>query len=177
MNEEFKERFRQLFEFASMADIARQLGVPHATVRNYFSGRMPAPDVLIKIANTTGVSLNWLLIGTGEKFASRVKPIDVGRMLEERIEQIIEQKLAARRDGVQDLGSVDTRPEFNVESAIRSIGDPQKIMSEWFRYEGREYPTDYGIIFFQGWTSYSHDEKIEAIKDAKKVLDRTLKTK
>jgi AcrR family transcriptional regulator len=177
MKDDFTARFRELFEFGSMADIARQLGVPHATVRNYFSGRLPAPEVLIKIANTTGVSLNWLLIGTGEKFVQRVKPVDIGRMLEERIEQMIDQKLAARREGVQELGTVDEAPEFDVEAAIRSIDDPQKVMNEWFRHEGREYPSDYGVVFFQGWSSYTFEEKAEAIRDAKKVLDRTLKAK
>ena len=41
----------------------------------------------------------------------------------------------------------------------------------------REYPEDYGVVFFQGWSSYSKAEKIEAVRDAKKVLDRTLKAK
>ena len=60
MGDEFTERLKQAFDFASMAEIARRIGVPHATIRNYFQGRMPAPDVLIKIANQTHVSLNWL---------------------------------------------------------------------------------------------------------------------
>jgi transcriptional regulator with XRE-family HTH domain len=50
-----------------MADIARRIGsYRHATIRNYFQGRLPAPEVLIKIANETNVSLNWLLTGDGE---------------------------------------------------------------------------------------------------------------
>jgi hypothetical protein len=47
-------------------------------------------------------------------------------------------------------------------------------MNEWFKHEGRKYPKDYAVIFFQGWESYSEDERIEALRDAKKVLDRTL---
>ena len=34
-----------------------------------------------------------------------------------------------------------------------------------------------GIMFFQGWESYTERERLEAIRDAKKVLDRTLKSK
>ena len=50
MNKEFSEQTAQAFDYAKMSDIARRIGVPHATVRNYFHGRMPAPEVLIKIA-------------------------------------------------------------------------------------------------------------------------------
>jgi hypothetical protein len=47
MSDSFKERLAQAFGFATMAQIARRLGIPHATVRNYFGGRLPAPEVLI----------------------------------------------------------------------------------------------------------------------------------
>jgi len=33
------------------------------------------------------------------------------------------------------------------------------------------------VAFFSGWESYTADEKAEAIRDAKKVLDRTLRRK
>lgn len=177
MSEEFQERLKQAFDFATMADIARRIGVPHATVRNYFRGRMPAPEVLIKIANETHVSLNWLLIGTGEMYVSGGRPLDLGKLFEEKIDEMVEKKLASRRPDVQDLGTVDSRPVFNIESAVRKYDDPQRVMSEWFRHEGRQYPKDYGVVFFQGWESYTFDEKIDAVKDAKKVLERTLKKK
>ncbi|HEX3101046.1 MAG TPA: helix-turn-helix domain-containing protein, partial [Pyrinomonadaceae bacterium] len=64
-NKDFVVRLRKTFEGESMADVARRLKIPHATVRNYYLGRLPAPEVLMKIANETGVSLNWLLIGAG----------------------------------------------------------------------------------------------------------------
>src|SRR5438445_1633905 len=107
MNREFIERLNTAFENASMADVARRLKIPHATVRNYYQGRLPAPEVLIKIANETGVSLNWLLIGTGDKYAGQVGPIGLGKFIEEKIGEIIEQKLAAKLDGIQDLGTAD----------------------------------------------------------------------
>jgi len=56
----------------SVAEIARHLEVPHATVRNYFNERLPATEILIKLANQTGVSLTWLLI---EKGPERVKDL------------------------------------------------------------------------------------------------------
>lgn len=178
MVESFEDRLKQAFDFATMAVIARRLGIPHATVRNYFRGRIPAPVVLIKIANETNVSLNWLLIGTGEMFPADTQKPDLGKLFDRRIEQIIDEKLAAfRSEEVQDLGEVDLLPAFDIEAAVRKYDDPQRAMSDWFRHEGREYPQDFGVVFFQGWETFTYEEKLDAVRDAKKVLDRTLKNK
>ncbi|HQY68728.1 MAG TPA: helix-turn-helix domain-containing protein [Pyrinomonadaceae bacterium] len=178
MNNEFILRLNRAFDHASMADVARRLGIPHATVRNYYQGRMPAPEVLIKIANETNVSLNWLLIGTGDMYAGQTPKIGLGRFIEDRIGEFIDEKLAAlRSDGVVNLGSVDVREEFDVEAALEQFGDPQSVMNEWFRYEGRECPQDYGVVFFRGWETFSVHDRIAAIRDAKRVLDRSLASK
>jgi transcriptional regulator with XRE-family HTH domain len=178
MNKEFSERMAQAFDYARMSDIARRLGVPHATVRNYFHGRMPAPEVLIKIADQTNVSLNWLLTGVGDMFLGVPKHLDLGAILEMKIAEIVDRKLSGEtRTAVMDFGTIDLAPDFDVLDAVQRLDDPQKIMGKWFRHEGRKYPQDYGIAFFAGWESYSEDEKVEAIRDAKKVLDRTLKRK
>jgi transcriptional regulator with XRE-family HTH domain len=176
MNEEFSQRLQRAFDFATMADIARRIGVPHATVRNYFHGRMPAPEVLIKIATETNVSLNWLLTGNGEMYVGPRPNVDLGKLIEEHVSNIVDQKLAERSSpGVMELGNIDLPPAFDVREAVRKFDDPQRIMNKWFRHEGRKYPQDYGVAFFAGWESYSEEEKIEAIRDAKRVLDRTLK--
>lgn len=176
--EGFTKRLQQSFDFGSMAEIARRLGIPHATIRNYFQGRLPAPDVLIKIANETNVSLNWLLIGTGPMYVGDPKTLSLGTLFDRRIEEIIDEKFRTRtHDGVRDLGAVDANPDFDVESAVAKYGDPQQVMSEWFKHESRDYPDDFGVVFFQGWESFTPDEKLDAVRDAKKVLDRTLKKK
>ncbi len=176
MNEDFVARLRHAFGYAKMAEIARRIGVPHATVRNYFTGRMPAPNVLMKIAAETNVSLNWLLLGKGEIFVEPAESADLNRLIDRRIEAAIERKLAALNGNeVQNLGAIDEAPAFDVEACVRRLNNPQQIMIEWFRHEGRDYPEDFGVIFFQGWESYSPEEKVEAVRDAKKVLDRTLK--
>ncbi len=160
----------QAFGGATMAEIARRINAPHATVRNYFQGRMPAPEVLIKIANETNVSLNWLLIGKGEMFAPGSVPIDIGKAIDERIEEIVERKLA------ESLRKAPAKKEkFDIGAAIMRFDDPHSVMSEWFAFEGREYPRDFGVAFFRGWESYSREEKLDAVNDAKKVLDRALK--
>lgn len=67
---EVAPRLRQVFPGMTMAQIAQKLGVPHATVRNYFNGRLPATEILAKIAEETGVSLNWLLTNKGPQWAA-----------------------------------------------------------------------------------------------------------
>jgi transcriptional regulator with XRE-family HTH domain len=172
-NKDFVERLGKAFGGESMARVAKRLKVPHATVRNYFLGRLPSPEVLIKIAEETGVSLNWLLMGTGDVYSNRTSEIDLNMLIEEKITEIVDRKVTEK---LLEHG-VDSRParaEFNVDNAVRRFDDPQQIMGEWFRYEGREYPADYGVVFFRGWETFSVDDKIAAVRDAKRVLDRSL---
>lgn len=169
-NRDFVDRLLRAFDNATMAEVARRLKIPHATVRNYYRGRLPAPDVLIKIANETGVSLNWLLIGTGQMYAD-LSRVGLGRFIEEKIDEMIDRKL-----GELDAHSpaIYVHRAFDVDAAVRSYDDPQRVMSEWFRSERREAPADYGIAFFQGWESFTHEQKVTAVRDAKMMLDRAL---
>jgi transcriptional regulator with XRE-family HTH domain len=174
-NRDFVERLNKTFEGATMAVVAKRLGIPHATVRNYYHGRLPAPEVLIKIASATGVSLNWLLLGRGEMFSGETGPIGLGRFLELKIGDIIDRKLDERlHPPIQHLAGADVADGFDIDAALHESDDPQMVMRKWFTHEGREYPTDYGVVFFRGWRSFSTDEKVAAVKDAKRVLDRLL---
>jgi len=177
MNKDFILRFLKTFDDASMAEVARRLKIPHATVRNYYQGRLPAPEVLIKIANETGVSLNWLLAGTGDMFGGQRPPVGLGRFIEERVAEIVDQRIAALGKDMALDPSGGFRDAFDVESAVLSLDDPQLVMGEWFHYEGREYPQDYGVVFFRGWETFSPADKVDAVRDAKKVLDRALRDK
>lgn len=172
MSRDFIERLHKAFDNASMADVARRLNIPHATVRNYYQGRLPAPEVLIKIANETSVSLNWLLTGKGDMYAGQRPPVGLGKFIEERIVEIVDERLASLGlGGVRDLGPIDM---FDVEAAVERLGDPQSVMNEWFKFEGRDYPQDYGVVFFRGWETFSLGDKVAALRDAKRVLDRSL---
>lgn len=91
---DFIDRLNRAFDDDTMAEVARRIGVPHATVRNYYQGRYPAPEVLIKMSNESGVSLNWLLTGKGDMYAGIIEPVDLGNFIEQKIDQLISEKLA-----------------------------------------------------------------------------------
>lgn len=173
---DFVRRLRQIFGGATMAGIARRLSLPHATVRNYFGGRLPAPEVLIRIAETTGVSLNWLLTGRGPVYLSEASEIDIDAIIERKIEAAISRKLAGSGLPTSDDARRPTEAGFDLEAALDQYADPDQIMSEWFRFEGKDYPQDFGVVFFTGWESFSREEKLDAIRDARKVLERNLKS-
>ena len=117
MPEDFTERLKKAFNFDTMAGIARRLGIPHATVRNYFGGRMPAPEVLIKIANETNVSLNWLLIGTGQMFADGDQKPDLEKLLNQKITEIIDSKLNSGR--LHDKSGTPTTSMHRPDSILK----------------------------------------------------------
>ena len=171
-NQEFVARLKITFDNETMAQVGRRLKLPHATIRNYFQeGRLPAPEVLIKIANETGVSLTWLLTGAGDRYGAQSPPVSIGKFLDERIHEIIEEKLA--RSGAAPA-SVDA-DNYDVESAVLRLNDPEQILNEWFQHEGREHPREYDHVFFRGWGTFSPAEKTDAVRDAKRVLDRSMK--
>jgi AcrR family transcriptional regulator len=167
MDRPFVERLNKAFNNAKMSDVARRLNIPHATVRNYYkTGRLPAPEVLIKIASETGVSLNWLLMGSGGMYAGDAAKVGLGEFLEQRIAAMIDERLAGAAE------KADIHSDFDVEGALARFDEPERVISEWFRHEGRAYPQDFGLAFFRGWETFSHEEKLAAVKDAKKLLDR-----
>ena len=174
-NPDYVERLNKVFGNVSMAEVARRLGVPHATVQNYYrKGRLPATEVLLKIAEVTNVSLNWLLRGTGDMYAIHRPPIGLGEFIEEKIGEMIEQRFAATGKGTKAVSS-EFDDSFNIEEAVLRLDDPAAVMRQWLGHEGREYPQDYGVVFFRGWQSFTPEEKVEAVRDAKRVLDRSLK--
>lgn len=168
----FVDRLKQAFDGEIVADVARRLGTPHATVRNYYLGRLPSAEVLIKIASETGVSLNWLLLGKGDMYAGERPPVSIGRFLEEKIVEMIDRRVAEAAGSSKRPAE---RDDFDISAAVVRLNDPRLIMSEWLGHEGREFPDDYGIVFFNGWETFSTEEKIEAIRDAKRALDRSLR--
>lgn len=168
----FGARFADLFAGKKQIQVAEALDVTDAAVRNYLGGRVPDAEKLQLIARVTGCDLHWLLTGEGQKFKRDETEQNVPSLedvLDRKIREIVREELRAAAV-VQDLGSVD---EFDLETAVERYDDPQVIMAEWFRHDGLRPPEDYGIVFFKGWTTLSKEEKIAALRDARKVMERT----
>lgn len=52
--------------FGSMAELERKAGVPSGTMRNMGQGHMPSMDKVRRIANTLGVSVDYIVNGEEE---------------------------------------------------------------------------------------------------------------
>ncbi|HPA44507.1 MAG TPA: sigma 54-interacting transcriptional regulator [bacterium] len=61
------DRLKELKGDRTTAAFARFLGVGVSTLHNYENGRTPPIDFLLNVAACTGVSIEWLLTGRGEK--------------------------------------------------------------------------------------------------------------
>lgn len=170
---EFGIRLKQAFAPLNNKEIAAKLGVVPSAVQNYLGGRMPDGSTLLRISQLTGCDIHWLLTGENSHDVNQqpVEPISLDSVFERRMREIVREELRAAVP-VQDLGSVD---EFDVEAAVEKFDDPQMIMAEWFRHDGLQPPEDYGIVFFKGWKTFSKAEKADALRDARRVLNRSKK--
>lgn len=170
---EFGIRLKQAFEPLNNKEIAAKLGVVPSAVQNYLGGRMPDGSTLLRISQLTGCDIHWLLTGENSHDVNQqpVEPISLDSVFERRMREIVREELRAS-GSVQDLGSVD---EFDLETAVERYDDPQAIMAEWFRHDGLQPPEDYGIVFFKGWKTFSKAEKADALRDARRVLNRSKK--
>ena len=163
---EFQDRLARIFDFGTMAEIARRLDLPHATIRNYFGGRLPSPEVLIKIADATNVSLNWLLTGKGEMYAGKPKGLDIGIVLEERIAEIIDRKLSERFEP----GSIKPAPPAEEEKAfdkpiVTEISPVAKF------YKAEDYHQNYYNLNNNApYCAYVIQPKLEKFKKAFKAV-------
>src|SRR5215212_1542373 len=66
----FIARFTEVCGSSEPAKIQRLLDISYQAAKNYLQGRLPDSYVLRSIAERTPYSLNWLLTGKGERFAS-----------------------------------------------------------------------------------------------------------
>lgn len=55
----------------SQREFARQLDVFQQNINRYELGTMPHADFLIRLHQREGVSIDWLLTGTGERYVKR----------------------------------------------------------------------------------------------------------
>lgn len=101
--------------------------------------------------------------------------LDVAGSTIARQEQQRDKEISHSRLYEYSLKHLEGLKDFDITAAIRSLNEPHLIMNDWFQFEGRDYPQDFGVAFFKGWESFGFEEKVEALRDAKRVLDRSLK--
>lgn len=71
----FTARLKAELGSRSPAWLAREAQLPDASVRKYLAGSQPTIIPAIAIADALGVSLEWLLSGSGEKTRAHSKPV------------------------------------------------------------------------------------------------------
>lgn len=62
--------------------------------------------------------------------------------------------------------------DFDIEYAIENHDDWVDVVKEWYEFEGQEMPETMGASFMGGWKSFDKRQKIDAITDFKRFLDR-----
>lgn len=66
------ERIRAVRGKRTQTEFARAIGVKKQNyISRYERGRIPAPDLLVQIAKTGRVSIDWLLTGKGKGVKAR----------------------------------------------------------------------------------------------------------
>jgi hypothetical protein len=120
----FGSRFAEACGSAEPARIARLLNISYQAAKNYLTGRMPEPKILLRLAEYTPYSLHWLLTGNGEKLAcgsaaeATIPAREIKALIREGCAEVINEVLVRRGE-----------PKV-------VILDPEKIKSE------RVYPTE-----------------------------------
>src|SRR5664279_453448 len=74
-NPEFVARFVETCGSPEPAKIQRLLNISYQAAKNYLEGRLPSPEVLLRISVKTPYSIDWLLTGRGKKFIEGVDSV------------------------------------------------------------------------------------------------------
>lgn len=90
----FWDRVTEAYNTTNVLEIARRLGLSKQALYKWQKGKLPELDTLIKICESTSISLHWLLYDEGEKFPSK-KTIASAKSLhknEEQTETLVKSK-------------------------------------------------------------------------------------
>jgi transcriptional regulator with XRE-family HTH domain len=179
--DDFGHRLRTAFGSAKRTEIAKILNVSEAAVKNYLAGRVPDSEKLLLIAKATNCNLHWLLTGEGDRNARvpehpKQQPVKEDPVIQ-RLREIVREELSLLRPeiigaGAQYLGNVD---EFDIEESLRRTGNHNIVLMEWYAHEGiTDLEPTFGVNP-HGFENLDFDDKIEAIRQFKTVLDKHLK--
>ena len=85
-NSAFTARFIEACGTAEPSGVQRLLNISYQAAKNYLHGRLPQTEILIKIAERTSCSIDWLLTGRGKKFldgaSQKDTPVSTGQFEE-----------------------------------------------------------------------------------------------
>lgn len=165
----FGTRLKLAFGNATNKVIGEKIGVAENTVGFYVRGRIPDAEILIKIANVTNRSIDWLLTGA-EKEPKQPDPLINERALRSMVRRIIQEEIQGRVR-IQDLGSVDA---FDLDAAIGRGESDDEILSGWYRSEGRQLPDGFLGVLPKLEPPITGEKRRALLKDLKKMLDLKL---
>tara|TARA_B100000315_G_C14558095_1_gene579187 strand:- start:1345 stop:1761 length:417 start_codon:yes stop_codon:yes gene_type:complete len=98
-------RVRELMSARSMAEVAKKLGITSQNLNNILKRRRLPFEKIARWCNIYGVSINWILFGTGSaKMSDKVVEKDPNsdyliKLLREKVD-ILESQLASRQEEV-----------------------------------------------------------------------------
>ncbi len=104
---ESMDRLRDLMSARSMAEVAKKLGMTAQNLSNILQRKRLPFEKIAKWCNTYGVSINWVLFGTGSpKLSDKVVEKDENmdylvKLLRDKVDDL-ETKLASRSTEVQN---------------------------------------------------------------------------
>jgi len=165
----FGTRLKQAFGNATNKIIGEKIGVAENTVGFYVRGRIPDAEILIKIANVTNRSIDWLLTGD-EKEQTQPDPLINEHVLRSMVRRIIHEEMQGRLQ-IQDLGSVDA---FDLDAAIGRGESDGEILSGWYESEGRHLPDGFLGVLPKLEPPITAEKRRSLLKDLKKMLDLKL---
>ena len=110
---ESMDRLRDLMSARSMAEVAKKLGMTAQNLSNILQRKRLPFEKIAKWCNTYGVSINWVLFGTGspklsDKIIEKDENMDyLVKLLRDKVDEL-EAKLASREGEIphsQDKGN------------------------------------------------------------------------
>lgn len=108
------------------------------------------------------------------KIVAELRGLSMSSLIHSLVVQAIREEREASPHAFKSVQTVYRNLSFDLDDAIRTIGDPNDIMEAWMTSEGRDYPQDFGVVFFEGWESFSPAKRRKALIDTRTMLDRAL---
>jgi transcriptional regulator with XRE-family HTH domain len=164
-------RILKALEAKNAPDAARKLGISKQAVYDW-QKNTPSLENLVKIAESTGTSLDWLLRGADQgQIALPKLTLNFDELLERRMREIAREEIAIFKvphHGTQDLGTVD---EFNLESAVKKYDNALPVLREWYAHDKLPFPEDLRGLSFEHWETMTLAQKVKEVRAVRNAHD------